>query len=75
MREKCPNTEFFLVHIFLYWGIYVFSPNTAKYGPEITLYLDTFHAVHYFQSVYTKVLKCSEEQSWANTLDRQHRFD
>ena len=23
----------------------VFSPNTGKYGPEITLYLDTFHAV------------------------------
>ena len=23
----------------------VFSPNTGKYGPEIALYLDTFHAV------------------------------
>ena len=23
----------------------VFSSNTAKYGPEITLYLDTFHVV------------------------------
>ena len=23
----------------------VSSPNTGKYGPEITLYLDTFHAV------------------------------
>ena len=23
----------------------VFSPNTEKYGPEITLYLDTIHAV------------------------------
>ena len=23
----------------------VFSPNAGKYGPEITLYLDTFHAV------------------------------
>ena len=22
----------------------VFSPNTGKYGPEITPYLDTFHA-------------------------------
>ena len=21
----------------------IFSPNTAKYGPEITPYLDTFH--------------------------------
>ena len=24
----------------------VFSPNTGKYEPEITPYLDTFHAVH-----------------------------
>ena len=24
----------------------VFSPNAEKYGPEITPYLDTFHAVH-----------------------------
>ena len=24
----------------------LFSPNAGKYGPEITLYLDTFHAVH-----------------------------
>ena len=23
----------------------VFNPNTGKYGPEITPYLDTFHAV------------------------------
>ena len=23
----------------------VFSPNTGKYGPETTPYLDTFHAV------------------------------
>ena len=25
----------------------VFSPNTGKYGPEITPYLDTFHALLY----------------------------
>ena len=25
----------------------VFSPNAGKYGPEITPYLDTFHAVKY----------------------------
>ena len=24
----------------------VFSPNTGKYGPEKTSYLDTFHAAH-----------------------------
>ena len=26
----------------------VFSPNTGKYGPEITPYLETFHAVLVF---------------------------
>ena len=58
LREKCPNTEFFLVHIFLYSDciqyfpvfrftplISVFSTNTGKYGPEKTPYIDTFHAV------------------------------
>ena len=52
--ENCPNTELFLVRIFLYsdWirrdtpYLSVFTPNTEKYGPEITPYLDTFHVVH-----------------------------
>ena len=35
--------------------IYVFSPNTGKYGPENTPYLDTFHAV--LVSVLTDVDK------------------
>ena len=43
LREKCPNTEFFLVRIFLYSP--VFGLNTGIYGPEKTPYLDTFHAV------------------------------
>ena len=38
MREKYPNTEIFLVRIFLY-------SNAGQYGPEITPCLDTFHAV------------------------------
>ena len=53
LREKCPSTELFLVHIFLYSDrirrftpkISVFSSNTGKYGPEITPYLDPFHAM------------------------------
>ena len=51
LREKCPNTEFFLVRIFLYsdWiRITVVSPNTGKYGSNKISYLDTFHAVIYF---------------------------
>ena len=50
LREKCPNTEFFLVRIFPHsdWirrdtpYLSVFSPNVAKYGPKKTPYLDTF---------------------------------
>ena len=34
----CPNTELFL-------ELYLFSPNTGKYGQEITPDLDAFHAV------------------------------
>ena len=36
LREKCPNTEFFLVRISSIW---------AEYGLEKTPYLVTFHAV------------------------------
>ena len=31
-------------------SISVFNPNTGKYGPEITPYLDTFHAVYFVTS-------------------------
>ena len=40
LREKCSNMKFFSGPYFP-----VFSPNTGKYGPERTPYLDTFHAV------------------------------
>ena len=36
LPEKCPNTVF---------SWYVFMPSTGKYGPQKSLYLDTFHAV------------------------------
>ena len=57
LREKCPNTKLFLVRIFLYSDliqrfdeqISIFSPNTGKYRPEITPYLNTFHTVSYSQ--------------------------
>ena len=49
-RVRCPNTELFLVRIFLHLDwirrytsyLPVFSLNTEKYGPEKTPYLDTF---------------------------------
>ena len=40
LREMCPNTEFSGPYFPAF-----FSPNAGKYGPEKTLYLDTFHAV------------------------------
>ena len=50
LREKCPNTEFFLVRILPHLEyLSVFSPNAGKYGPEKTPYLDTFHAVFIIQ--------------------------
>ena len=67
LREKCPNTEFFLVRIFShsycirndtpYFS--VFSPNAGKYRPEKTPYLDTFHAMNGCQSNWKKTT-----QSW-----------
>ena len=53
LRERWPNKEVCLVRIFLHSDslrrftpqISVFSPNTGKYGPEKTPYLETFHAV------------------------------
>ena len=54
LREKRPNTELFLVRIFLHSDcirrdtsyLSVFSSNAGKYGPEVTPYLDTFHALY-----------------------------
>ena len=40
LREKCPNAEYFSGPYFP-----VFSPNTGKYEPKKTPYLDTFHTV------------------------------
>ena len=40
LREECPNTELFFGPYFPVFGLI-----TGKYGPEITPYLDTFHAV------------------------------
>ena len=56
LREKCPNTELFLVRIYTYLDwirryteyLSVFSPNVGKYGPEKTPYLDTFQTVRNF---------------------------
>ena len=64
MMMLWKNVKYF--YTFTAWKVYkygvisgpyfhVFSPNTGKYGPEITPYLDTFHAVN-FVSKYQKIL-------------------
>ena len=35
------------------WTEYVFTPNAGKYGPEITQYLDAFHAVLIYQDTFS----------------------
>ena len=42
--KKCPNKEFLSGSYFP-----VFRPNTGKYGPEKTPYLDNFHTVYCVQ--------------------------
>ena len=49
----------------------VFGLNTGKYGPEITLYLDTFHAVLcVFIYSYEKILNSLLRNvvKWSETL-------
>ena len=88
LREKCPNTELFLVRVFLYsdwirrftrsyfWS--VFSPNTGKYGPEITRYFDTFHAEYswdiYQEKPDTKFSKVSWCTVWVGNRRNFHIF-
>ena len=54
LHEKCPNTELFLVCIF---------PNTGKYGPELTPYLDTFNVVSALLTARSILLTSSKVRS------------
>ena len=71
MREKCSNTEFFLVRIQSKYkkirtrkssvcGHSVFSPNTGKYGPEKALYVNFFQAV-----ANLEFLECENAQKYS----------
>ena len=50
LREKRPNTEFFLDRIFSHSDWIRRDP--GKYGPEKNPYLDTFHAVHIYSMFF-----------------------
>ena len=56
LPEKCPNTDFSTPYFA------VISPNTGKYGPVKSPYLDTFYAVltlrkHLSRDIPTKMIK------------------
>ena len=67
LREKCPNTEVFFGPYFP-----VFSPNTGKYGPEKTPYLDTFHAVKGLR--VTKIVKQIKSEGVRDKLGARNCF-
>ena len=66
--ENCPNTEFFLVRISPHWDwirrdtkyLSIFSPNTGKYRPEKTPYLDTFYTVTNNRTIFFSTFCCSK---------------
>ena len=64
LRERCPNTEFFSGPYFP-----AFTPNTWKYGPEKTPYLDTFHTV-FFATKSISMLHLLRLRKWM--LDVAH---
>ena len=78
LREKYPNTEFFLVHIFPHsdwiWGdtpyFPVFSPSAGKYGIEKTLHLNTFHVVCFIIEVL-KLFRGIDNIKWGRVFIRR----
>ena len=55
-----------------FWSAFsCFSPNTGKYRPEITPYLDTFHAVHftYIWTIFPKSFCCFDNLIYLTTSE------
>ena len=59
---------FLKVKIHLRKQISVFSPNTGKYRPEITTYLDTFYAVILIAMFYLPSSTCYNPIGHVNAL-------
>ena len=59
-----PYFPVFGLNTEIYGVISVFNLNTRKYGPEITPYLDTFHAVHYSKLIASKL------RQWPSSFSR-----
>ena len=57
LKNQCMQSVACLItawKVSKYGVISVFSLNAEKYGPEITPYLDTFHAVQYILGIREK---------------------
>ena len=70
LREKCPNTEFFLVRNFCIWTesciLYtVVSPNTGKYGPEKWLWYCMILRITCFnQNIFVHLARLYKYMQW-----------
>ena len=53
---------------------HVFSLNTGKYGPEITPYLDTFHAVMEFflEEILGDEILCNTDINFTSSMTISH---
>ena len=55
-----------------FWSVFsCFGPNTGKYRPEITPYLDTFHSVHftYIWIIFRKSFYCFDNLIYLTTSE------
>ena len=69
----------------LFFPVFVFSQKTGKYGPEITPYLHTFHAVNNFGTLsnydmvglfqFYRLVACVEKASMFSTSYHARRED
>ena len=51
----------------------VFSPKAGKYGPELTPYLDTFHAVYELDTFIKNIQNCHCKLN-CSTFDKAQHF-
>ena len=80
LRQKFPNTELFLVRIFLYLDwirrdtpyLSVYIANIEKYGPEITPFLDTFHTAFTKKKLQHRCFPVKFAHFWEHHFFTEH---
>ena len=68
LREKCPNMEFFLVRIFLYFPVYIhiFLYLRSKYPYSVRILLTFFSAPPWEMTLL-------ERKSWQKRISKQNK--